>query len=36
MSVPGATDTVKTATTVPTNTGTGSSKQVKEFDHLKQ
>lgn len=31
MSVPGATDTVKTATTVPTNTGTGSSKQVKEF-----
>jgi hypothetical protein len=31
MSVPGATDTVKTATTVPTNTGTSSSKQVKEF-----
>lgn len=31
MSVPGATDTVKTTIPVPTNTGTASSKQVKEF-----
>src|SRR5262249_17083106 len=31
MSVPGATDTVKTTNPAPTNTGTGSSKQVKEF-----
>jgi len=31
MSVPGATDTVKTTNPAPTNTGTVSSKQVKEF-----
>ncbi len=31
MSVPGATDTVKSANPAPTNTGTVSSKQVKEF-----
>ena len=31
MSVPGATDTVKNANPPPTNTGTASSKQVKEF-----
>ncbi len=31
MSVPGATDTVKTTNPPPTNTGTASSKQVKEF-----
>ena len=31
MSVPGATDTVKNANPAPTNTGTVSSKQVKEF-----
>jgi len=31
MSVPGATDTVKTSNPAPTNTGTVSSKQVKEF-----
>jgi len=31
MSVPGATDTVKTTNPAPTNTGTASSKQVKEF-----
>ena len=31
MSVPGATDTVKNATPAPTNTGTASSKQAKEF-----
>lgn len=31
MSVPGATDTVKTTNPPPTNTGSASSKQVKEF-----
>jgi hypothetical protein len=31
MSVPGATDTVKNANPAPTNTGTVSSRQVKEF-----
>jgi hypothetical protein len=31
MSVPGATDTVKNTNPAPTNTGTVSSKQVKEF-----
>lgn len=31
MSVPGATDTIKTANPVPTTTGTVSSKQAKEF-----
>lgn len=31
MSVPGATDTVKTTNPAPTNTGTVSAKQVKEF-----
>jgi hypothetical protein len=31
MSVPGATDTVKTTNPARTNTGTASSKQVKEF-----
>ena len=31
MSVPGATDTVKTANPAPTHAGTVSSKQVKEF-----
>jgi len=31
MSVPGATDTVKTTNPAPTNSGTASSKQVKDF-----
>jgi hypothetical protein len=31
MSVPGATDAVKTTNPVPTNAGTASSRQVKEF-----
>jgi hypothetical protein len=34
MSVPGATDTVRTTNPAPTNTGTASSRQAKEFKEL--